>query len=71
MQMRVLPQAIVRLALKTDGLIAEADYELTITGPGGAAVDAVTIDNNGVISIDTDIDKSNTGGIQRNSHRYK
>ena len=48
-------------SFETGGLSAATDYELSITGPGGAAVDAVTIDNNGVISIDTDIDKSNTG----------
>ena len=48
-------------SFETDGLIAATDYELTITGPGGAAVPAVTIDNNGNINIDSDIDKSNTG----------
>ena len=45
----------------TDGLIATSDYELTIAGPGGAAVDAVTIDNDGNISIGSGIDKDNTG----------
>ena len=45
----------------TGGLNAAADYELTIAGPGGAAVPAVTIDNNGDISIDKSIVKGNTG----------
>ena len=45
----------------TDRLIATSDYELTIAGPGGAAVDAVTIDNDGNISIGSGIDKDNTG----------
>ena len=48
----------------TDGLSATGvspDYELSITGPGGATVDAVTISNDGTISIGNDIKKSNTG----------
>ena len=48
-------------SFNTGGLSAATDYELSITGPGGAAVPAVTIDNSGSISIGSDIDKSNTG----------
>ena len=48
-------------SFETDGLIAAADYELSIAGPGGAAVPAVTIDDNGNISIGSGIDKGNTG----------
>ena len=48
-------------SFETGGLIAAADYELSIAGPGGAAVPAVTIDNSGNISIGSGIDKSNTG----------
>ena len=48
-------------SFETDGLSAAADYELSIAGPGGAAVPAVTIDNSGNISIGSGIDKSNTG----------
>ena len=48
-------------SFETDGLIAATDYKLTITGPGGAAVDAVTIDNDGNINIGSGIDKGNTG----------
>ena len=48
-------------SFEADGLIAATDYELSIAGPGGAAVDAVTIDNNGNINIGSGIDKGNTG----------
>ena len=48
-------------SITTDRLIAAADYELTIAKSDGTTVPAVTIANDGSISISSGIDKDNTG----------